>query len=157
MVNWLLKLRWLAVIIAFFGALHAIAFVVLGAIRGFEGYRLIFRGPPWSGEETPGIYIARSIDTFLLALVFLVFSIGVLELFAAHNDDRALERVPPWMRVKSLAELKFIIWEAILVALVVASVEGLVAAGHQLTWTALIVPIALLILSAGLYLAKKAH
>ena len=157
MVNWLLKLRWLAVIIAFFGALHAIAFVVLGAIRGFEGYRLIFRGPPWSGEETPGIYIARSIDTFLLALVFLVFSIGVLELFSAHNDDRALERVPAWMRVKSLAELKFIIWEAILVALVVASVEGLVAAGHQLTWTALIVPIALLILSAGLYLAKKAH
>lgn len=157
MVNWLLKLRWLAVIIAFFGALHAIAFVVLGAIRGFEGYRLIFRGPPWSGEETPGLYIARSIDTFLLAMVFLVFSIGVLELFAAHNDDRGLERVPAWMRVKTLAELKFIIWEAILVALVVASVEGLVAAGHQLTWTALIVPIALLILSAGLYLTKKAH
>ena len=157
MVNWLLKLRFLAVIIAVFGALHAIAFVVLGAIRGFEGYQLIFRGPPWSGEENPGIYIARSIDTFLLAMVFLVFSIGVLELFAAHNDDRGLERVPAWMRVKSLAELKFIIWEAILVALVVASVEGLVAAGHQLVWTALIVPIALLILSAGLYLAKKAH
>jgi len=41
MVNWLLKLRWLAVVIAFFGALHAIAFVVLGAIRGIEGYRLL--------------------------------------------------------------------------------------------------------------------
>ena len=157
MVNWLLKLRWLAVIIAFFGALHAIAFVVLGAIRGFEGYRLIFRGPPWSGEETPGIYIARSIDTFLLALVFLVFSIGVIELFVAHHDDRALERVPAWMRVKSLSELKFLIWEAILVALVVASVESLVAAGHQPEWTALVLPVALLILSAGLFLAKKAH
>jgi uncharacterized membrane protein YqhA len=157
MVNWLLKLRWLAVVIAFFGALHAIAFVALGVIRGFEGYRLLFHGPPWSGEETPGIYIARSIDTFLLALVFLVFSIGVLELFAAHNDDRGLERVPPWMRVKSLAELKFIIWEAILVALVVASVEGLIASPHDPRWTALVVPIALLILALGLFLAKKAH
>ena len=157
MVNWLLKLRWLAVIIAFFGALHAIAFVVLGAIRGFEGYRLILHGPPWSGEDSPGLYIARSIDTFLLALVFLVFSIGVIELFVAHRDAQALEQIPTWMRVKSLSELKFLIWEAILVALVVASVESLVAAGHQPEWTALVLPVALLILSAGLFLAKKAH
>ena len=157
MVNWLLKLRWLAVVIAFFGALHAIAFVVLGAIRGIEGYRLLFRGPPWTGEETPGLYIARSIDTFLLAMVFLVFSVGVLELFAAHNDERGLERVPAWMRVKTLSDLKFIIWEAILVALVVASVEALVAAGHEPQWSALVLPVALLILSAGLFLAKKSH
>src|SRR5262245_61350601 len=107
MVKWLLKLRWLAVVIAIFGALHSIAFVVLGAMRAFEGYRLLFHGPPWTGEESPGIYIARSIDTFLLSLVFLVFSVGVLELFAAHNSPEDLERVPPWMRVKSLAELKF--------------------------------------------------
>src|SRR5215831_19639401 len=75
MVKLLLNLRWLAVVIAVCGALHSLAFVVLGVVRGFEGYRLIFHGPPWSGEESPGIYIAKSIDAFLLALVFFVFSI----------------------------------------------------------------------------------
>ena len=156
MVKLLLNLRWLAVVIALCGALHSLAFVVLGVIRGVQGYQLIFHGPPWSGEDSPGIYIAKSIDAFLPALVFFVFSIGVLELFASQQDP-GLERVPQWMRVKSLSELKFLIWEAILAALVVASVESLVVSAHEIQWTALIIPIALLILAAGLYLAKKAH
>jgi uncharacterized membrane protein YqhA len=139
------------------GALHAVAFVALGIIRGYQGYRLIFHGPPWSGDDAPGVFIAKSIDAFLLALVFFVFSIGVLELFATQQESSGLERIPAWMRVKSLSDLKFLIWEAILAALVVASVEALVVSSHDIQWTALIVPIALLILAAGLYLAKKAH
>jgi uncharacterized membrane protein YqhA len=157
MIKLLLKLRWLAVVVAVCGALHAVAFVALGIIRGYQGYRLIFHGPPWSGDDAPGVFIAKSIDAFLLALVFFVFSIGVLELFAFQNQVRGTEQTPEWMRVKSLSDLKFLIWEAILAALVVASVESLVVSAHELRWTALIVPIALLILSAGLFLAKKAH
>ena len=157
MVKLLLNPRWLAVVIALCGALHSLAFVALGVIRGVQGYQLIFHGPPWSGEESPGIYIAKSIDAFLLALVFFVFSIGVLELFASQQESPGLENVPAWMRVKSLSELKFLIWEAILAALVVASVESLVVSSHEIRWTALIVPLALLILAMGLFLAKKAH
>lgn len=157
MIKLLLNLRWLAVVIALCGALHSIAFIGIGVIRGYQGYRLIFHGPPWNGEEAPGIYIAKSIDAFLLALVFFVFSIGVLELFASQGESEGLGQVPAWMRVKSLSDLKFLIWEAILAALVVASVESLVVSGHEIQWTALIVPIALLVLAAGLFLAKKAH
>ncbi len=158
MLNWLLKLRYLAIVVAICGALHALAFVALGVIRGIEGYQLIFQGGQGPGGELPGALIAKSIDAFLLGMVFFVFAIGVIELFTFHGgEEKALEKVPPWMRVKSLSELKFLIWEAILVALVVASVEGLVVSGHEVSWTALIVPIALLILAAGLYLAKKAH
>jgi uncharacterized membrane protein YqhA len=155
MLSWLLKLRYLAIIVAICGALHAVAFVVLGVIRGFEGYRLLFQGA--HANELPGPLIAKSIDAFLLGMVFFVFAIGVIELFAFQQGNDAFDQVPSWMRVKSLSELKFLIWEAILVALVVASVEGLIVSGHDLTWTALILPIALLILAAGLYLAKKAH
>jgi uncharacterized membrane protein YqhA len=157
MVRLLLNLRWLAVVIALCGALHSLAFIVLGVVRGYEGYKLIFHGPPWSGEESPGIYIAKSIDAFLLAMVFFVFAIGVLELFASHEESEGLAQVPAWMRVKSLSELKFLIWEAILAALVVASVESLIVSSHEIRWTALIVPLALLILAMGLFLAKKAH
>ena len=157
MVRWLLKLRYLSIVVAICSALHSLAFIAIGVLRGFQGYRLIIQGPPWSGEESPGILIAKSIDAFLLAMVFFVFSIGVVELFASRSSPEALEEVPAWMRVKSLSDLKFLIWEAILAALVVASVEGLIVPAHDLSWSALVVPIALLILSAGLYLAKKAH
>ncbi len=157
MLKWLFKLRYLALIVAICSALHSIAFIVIGVIRGVEGYRLIFRGSPLSGEDSPGIFIGKSIDAFLLAMVFFVFSIGMIVLFAAPKSSEALDEIPAWMRVKNLSELKFIIWEAILVAMVVASIEALVVASQDLRWTALIVPIALLILAAGLFLAKKGH
>ena len=90
-------------------------------------------------------------------MVFFVFSIGVTALFLARTGSASLDSVPEWMRVKSLSELKFLIWEAILAALVVASVESFVVTGHELTWTALILPIGILILATGLFLARQAH
>jgi uncharacterized membrane protein YqhA len=157
MVGLILKLRWLAVVIALFSALHAIAFVAIGIVRGFVGYQLIVQGPPWDGDRAPGVHLARSIDAFLLAMVFFVFAIGVSALFLAKTSNPTLETVPEWMRVRNLSELKFLIWEAILAALVVASVEGFVASGHELTWTTLILPIGILILALGLFLARQAH
>ena len=157
MVRLLLRLRWLAVVVALFGALNAIAFIAIGAVRAFEAYRMIALGPPWTGEHAPGVVLARSVDAFLLAMVFLVFAIGVMTLFLSRDTGHGFENIPEWMRVKSLSELKFVIWEAILAAVVVASVEGLVAGGHELTWNALVTPVAVFVLAAGLFLARRAH
>lgn len=157
MVGFILRLRWLAVVIALFSALHAVAFVAIGIVRGIVGYRLILAGPPWDGEQSPGVHLARSVDAFLLAMVFFVFSIGVSALFLARDHNTTLDLVPEWMRVKNLSELKFLIWEAILVALVVASVEGFVSSAHELSWNVLILPIGILILAIGLFLARGIH
>jgi uncharacterized membrane protein YqhA len=157
MIGLILKLRWLAAVIAFFSALHALGFIAVGIVRGVEGYRLILSGPPWEGDRSPGVQLARSTDAFLLALVFFVFATGVLALFLARANDPGLEKIPEWMRVKSLSELKFLLWEAILLALVIASVEGIVASGHDLGWPALVLPVAIAILALGLFLAKRAE
>jgi hypothetical protein len=79
----------------------------------------------------------------------------VTELFVIRADNPALAQVPEWMRVKSLTELKFLLWEVLLVTLVVASVESLVVTAHGLTWTALIPPGATLTLAVGLYFSRK--
>ena len=97
MVGLILKLRWVAVVISLFSALHAIAFVAIGVVRGVIGYSLIIQGPPWDGDRAPGIQLARSVDAFLLAMVFFVFSIGVLALFLSNKGDSGLESVPEWM------------------------------------------------------------
>ena len=157
MVKILLHLRWLAVIIALFSALNAMALTGVGIVRAIDGYRILIAGPPWVGENLPGVQLARSIDSFLVAMVFVVFSIGTTTLFLAKAGDHSLDTVPVWMRVKDLAELKFLIWEAILAAIVVASVEGLVMGVHGITWTALILPAATLILAAGLFLARRSR
>jgi len=155
MMRLLLQLRWLAVVIALFSGLHAVAMVVVGVVRGFEAYRLILAGPPWAEEHRPGIMLAESIDAFLVGMVFIVFSIGTTTLFLAR-DERALANVPAWMRVHDLAELKFIVWEAILAALVVASLGGLVAR-ESMSWATLVMPATVLVLALGLYLTRRSR
>jgi len=155
MIGALLKLRWLAGLIAVFCGLHAVAFVVLGVMRAVGGYRLMFKGPPFDTQHLPGVEIARSLDAFLIALVFIVFAIGILELFLVRPDHPALDDVPAWMRVKSLTELKFVLWEVLLVSLVVASVESLVVTVHEPAWVLLMLPLATLILAIGLYFSRK--
>jgi len=155
MIRLLLQLRWLAVAIALFSALNAVAMVVVGVVRAVSAYVVIFEGPPLTDEHRPGLMLAESIDAFLIAMVFVVFSIGTTTLFLVRNE-RALESVPAWMRVQDLAELKFLVWEAILAALVVASVAE-VGVARERSWTMLVLPVATLILAAGLYLTRRSR
>jgi uncharacterized membrane protein YqhA len=156
MMRLLLQLRWLAVAIALLSALNAVAMVVVGAVRAISAYAVIFEGPPWDAEHRPGLMLAESIDAFLIAMVFVVFSIGTATLFLVR-DERALEAVPAWMRVHDLAELKFLVWEAILAALVIASVAGELGVVGERSWTMLVLPVATLILAAGLFLTRRSR
>jgi len=156
MIRLLLQLRWLAVAIALFSALNAVAMVVVGAVRAISAYIVIFEGPPWTDEHRPGLMLAESIDAFLIAMVFVVFSIGTTTLFLVRSE-RELESIPAWMRVHDLAELKFLVWEAILAALVVASVAGEVGVVGERLWTMLVLLVAMLILAAGLYLTRRSR
>jgi uncharacterized membrane protein YqhA len=156
MMRLLLQLRWLAVAIALFSALNAVAMVVVGVVRAISAYVVILEGPPWTDEDRPGLMLAESIDAFLIAMVFVVFSIGTTTLFLVRNE-RELESVPAWMRVHDLAELKFLVWEAILAALVVASVAGELGVVGERSWTMLVLPVATLILAAGLYLTRRSR
>ena len=156
MMRLLLQLRWLAVLIALFSALNAVAMLAVGVARAISAYGVILEGPPWTGEHRPGAMLAESIDAFLIAMVFVVFSIGTATLFLVR-DERALESVPAWMRVHDLAELKFVVWEAILAAMVVASVAGELGVVGERSWTELVLPVATLILAAGLFLTRRSR
>jgi uncharacterized membrane protein YqhA len=150
-------LRWIAAVVAIFCALDAIAFVGIGAVRAIEGYRILLEGPPWTSARSPGLELAKSLDAFLFAMVFLVFSIGVTTLFIVTPESPMLQTIPEWMRAKNLSHLKFLLWEAILATMVVASVEGLVVSHSEVSWTVLALPSATLILATGLFVSRRGH
>ena len=59
------------------------------------------------------------------------------------------------MRIKSLTELKLLLWEAILATLVVAAASGIIAALPHLEWKHLVLPLAILVLSVSYFLLKR--
>jgi len=157
MLKHVFRLRWIAVVVVLFCALDAVAFVAIGVVRAVGGYRILFEGPPWSPEHAPGLELAKSLDAFLFALVFMVFTTGVTTLFILPPESPLLETIPAWMRVKSLSHLKYLLWEAILATMVVASAEVLVGNHSGTPWTVLAIPGATLVLALGLFLSRKGH
>jgi uncharacterized membrane protein YqhA len=102
------------------------------------------------------VSLLQAIDLFLMAIVFFVFSLGILVLF--NNNRENGTGLPEWLRIKNFTELKVILWEAILTTLVVSFVAGLVQRrfdGEQLTTQHLIIPAAILLLAVSLHFLKR--
>lgn len=72
------------------------------------------------------IVLLEVIDTYLIAVVQLIFVIGLYELFVGDLD------VPDWLEVHSLDDLKKSLIDALIVVLAVKGIEKLVAAKEPL-------------------------
>lgn len=151
----LIRIRFLAAAVVVILLVHSVGFLSIGVLRGIEAYRLIAQGPGWQGQERPGLHIAESVDALLFTLVLLVLAIGTASLFLTSPTKEGQQHLPEWMRIKNLTELKLLLWEAILAALVVAAVTGIIADLHELEWRHLVMPAAILILSISYYLLKR--
>ena len=103
------------------------------------------------------IGMLKAVDMFLMAMVFFVFSMGVMILFA-HPEIGLPVKVPEWLRIKSFVELKVILWEAILTTLVVSYLVGLAEAkmgGEKVSLSNLILPGVIFLISLSLFFLKK--
>ena len=151
----LLRIRYLAAIVALLFAVHAVGFLALGLARAYHGYALLLHAERAGAEGRPGIHFAESVDALLFSLVLLVLALGTASLFLSRpgTDDR--NNLPQWMQVKSLTELKLLLWEAILATLVVTAATSVISALPHLEWKHLVLPGAVLVLSVSYYLLKR--
>jgi uncharacterized membrane protein YqhA len=155
MFRHLLRIRYLAGAVALVFAVHAAGFLALGVLRAFQAYRLLLG--PKRAEDTPGVHIAESVDALLFSLVLLVLALGTASLFLTAGGEDGKADLPGWMRIKSLTELKMLLWEAILATLVVAAASSLIAALPQLEWKLLVLPLAILVLAVSYFLLKRSE
>ena len=155
-IGLILKFRYLAAVAVLVLMVHTVGLLALGVYRAYEAYDLMTSGREWSGLDRPGIRIAESVDALLFALALIVLACGTASLFLRPGGREIDPRVPAWMRVESISELKALLWEAILVVLVVGSLTSLVAHPDHLHWELLVQPVAILLLSVSLFFARRA-
>ena len=91
-------------------------------------------------------------DSFLISVVFLVFSLGLIRIFLVGQEEES--RIPKWLDIKDLKGLKVLLWETILVALVVFSLNSVIRNITTITWEILILPAFILLLTISLYLMR---
>jgi uncharacterized membrane protein YqhA len=147
MVGFFLSLRFL-MLFASLGALFgALLMFALGGAKLVHAAAMLLSGP--LDPRTTTTDVMGATDAFLFGIVLIIFALAVAFGFVFHHGARS--RLPSWMQVGSLRELKHTLIEVILVYLVVDTATDL-AAAEQLSWPALIKPATVLLIAAALRL-----
>ena len=145
------RVKYIAIIINVFIGLNTLGLIGLGIYRtyhAFQEFRHLDRlGQP---DYHPGIEFAEALDIFMIALVFLVFTIGINSLFIRYGDKEFLESIPEWMQVKSFTKLKFLVMEAIIATMFIFFVSEFAKRVDDLGWDFLVLPISIALLAISL-------
>lgn len=155
MFRQLLRIRYLAAISALVFAADAVGFLALGVVRSAHAFAVLLHGGgAEDGRDRPGLHFAESVDLLLFSLVLIVLAVGTASLFLVVSREEQASELPPWMRVKSLTELKLVLWEALLATLVVTTATEVIADLPNLQWRHLLLPGVVLTLSVSYFLLK---
>jgi uncharacterized membrane protein YqhA len=152
MVRYLLPLRFL-MLFASLGALlgAAIMFWLAGGKLHHGATVLWTSGTAAAGEITGAVMGAT--DAFLFGVVLIIFAYAITFGFVLlqRNDD-AHEKLPEWMHVQGVSELKHLLIEVIIVYLAVDFATDLAAGGGELAWQTLVKPASVFLIAAALRL-----
>jgi uncharacterized membrane protein YqhA len=156
MFQHLLKVRYIAVVISLISLLHAVAFLTMGIEIAVRAYWHVL-GDVASGWSRPGVELLHSLDFLFVSLVLLVMGLGIVKLFVLNPAEKDPPTLPVWLRIESISQLKVLLWETILTTLVIVALSDLIRGLFtKLDWTALIMPIAIMVLALSLFFMKKA-
>jgi uncharacterized membrane protein YqhA len=156
MFEQLLKVRYVAVVIVLISIFHSVAFLVMGTRVAAQAYWHMFTEPP-SAMSRPGVEILHSLDFLFISLVLMVLALGIAKLFFLRLSPDQVGNLPNWLRIESISELKVMLWETILTTLLIVGLSDLIRELFSpLAWSALILPVAILLLAVSLFFIRKA-
>jgi uncharacterized membrane protein YqhA len=151
MVRYFLPLRLLmllACVWAFLGAL--VMFGLAGAKLVHAAEALWMSGFGQPREVTAAVMGAT--DASLFAVVLIIFAYAITFGFVFQLDTFEHGRLPEWMRIDNVSELKHALIEVIIVYLVVDFATDLATQDSILLWENLVKPISVTLIAAALRL-----
>ncbi len=156
MFNKLLKIRNLFIVAVIFILLNSMYFLTQGVLHSIHGYRDAFsHGFTADSTVRPGMSMLEALDSFMVAFVFLIFGLGIAKLFIFNEASDS--DLPSWLNIHDFKELKILLWETILVALVIYALGDFVK-NPPSSWESLLQPLFILILTIALFFMRdKSH
>jgi uncharacterized membrane protein YqhA len=148
----LLNIRYIISLAVGILFLNSAFFIVGGTIFSFKGYlEFAKNGFIPSESYNPALYILKGLDAFMLAIIFIIFGLGISRLFLF--SDASEDQIPSWLRFHEMKGLKVLLWETILVTLVIYCLQVLLT-HKELSVDLLILPGAILILAVALFFVR---
>jgi uncharacterized membrane protein YqhA len=156
MLNVAFSLRYIMFVASLGAAMGALVMLWEGCVKLFGALR-VFGATGDEGAGTVIGFVMGATDEFLFALVLLIFAYAIAFGFVIDLAPEDRERLPAWMRISSISELKHTLIEVILVYLVVdfATDTAEKSGPHHHEWGALVLPASILLIAGALRLVSR--
>ncbi|MDD1689222.1 MAG: YqhA family protein [Methanoregula sp.] len=153
------SLRYICIIAVISLFAGSVLMFLSGFLHTLDAYLIFFFGR--SVVTLPGhltenaaasVVLIQAVDAFLFALVLLIFSYGIYALFI-FNAETSTTKLPKWLHIGNISELKTILVQVIIVILAVNLLEHVIMVGSEaLRWETLIIPASMVGLALALNL-----
>ena len=147
-------ISWIAIICSLFGS---ILLFISGAIKTYYVFIAMAFGKienaglaHLDSAEVATIYLIKSLDIFLIALVLFIFAHGVFTLFISDKKPKNKAVVLKWINTPNIGHLKNILGEVIVIILFVKFLEVIMLNITNIQWEILILPMSILMLALSL-------
>jgi uncharacterized membrane protein YqhA len=94
--------------------------------------------------------VLEAVDSFLFGIVLVIFAYGIAIGFVFTLPEGYGKRLPPWMKVGGVGQLKATLAEVVIVVLIVIVARIVVEANGHLQWSMLVLPASILMISVAL-------
>jgi uncharacterized membrane protein YqhA len=155
MLRFALSLRYVMLVASLGAALGALVILWEGCAKLFQAGRAIWAGGEGAGQVVN--LVMGATDAFLFAMVLVIFAYAIAFGFVIDLAPDERERLPSWMRIASVGELKHTLVGVILVYLVVDFATNVAGGNHSLAWEQLVLPISVFLIAGALRLLSMAH
>lgn len=154
----MIRLRYISLIAVIASGLSSVLMFIIGALKVFGAYSAYFSGDiidvtlPNEAANIAITFLIQAVDTFLIGLVFMIFSGGIYYLYV-HQIDTDSPEVNSWIRIRNIGQLKNILAELVIIILFVKFMEGGLKYGlNEYTWEMLVLPAGIMMLAIALKL-----
>ncbi|MDL2402551.1 YqhA family protein [Rhizobium mayense] len=148
MINILLKLRFI-IALASIGVIAAAGLMFWeGLITLWHAYAVVRTDPDLAVIAA----VMRATDKLLFAIVLVIFGCAITLGFLIEPTPERRAALPEWMIIDSVAELKNLFIQMIILYLVVHFATLVAETDQMLQWNALVLPISVLLLAAAMKL-----
>ena len=153
----LFSLRFVTFLAVIGSMLASIALFIRSSMQIYEGLKMFvlhFNSGSSNELEHLVAQFVASIDGYLFAMILIIFSMGIYELFINKMDpvSKVLDSRPSWLQINSIDDLKSSLGKVILMILIVSFFEHSLQIHYEGIKDLLLLGIGILLISAALYL-----
>jgi uncharacterized membrane protein YqhA len=119
-----------------------------GAFHLYDAWHKLMSGT--EAEKQVTVPVLEAVDAFLFGIVLVIFAYGIAIGFVFTLPEGYGRRLPNWMKVEGVGQLKATLAEVVIVVLIVIFARVVVEANGVFQWSMLVLPSSILLIAIAL-------